>query len=77
MRGDERFGGGPLQKRARFLVDRLAEKVVGAGIADVELDRRVELDELDEIGGSRRVRILGRPVLTFDRLRVIPSEVEG
>src|SRR5688572_27669271 len=57
MRAHHRLGRRPLQKRARLLVDWLAEKVVGARVADVELDRRIELHELDEIRASRSRRI--------------------
>ncbi len=49
---DERFRRRALQERACLLVERSAEKVVRRRVADVETDRRIEGDHLDEIGGA-------------------------
>src|SRR5262245_45551920 len=43
------FGGGALQKRAALFVNRAAEKVIRSGVANVESDRRVEFDKLDQV----------------------------
>ena len=59
-----RLGRRPLQERARLLVDRLAEKVVGARVADVELDRRIELQGLDEIAVRVAAGSFGGPCLS-------------
>src|SRR5262245_22751990 len=44
------FGGGALQKRAGLFVNRAADEVVRSGVANVEFDRRVEFDNLDQVG---------------------------
>jgi len=67
MRFQQRFRRRPLQERACFLVDGLAKKVVRARVADVELDRRIELHQLDEIRFASRVGIGGGPVLDKPR----------
>ena len=59
-RPNKRGRGGPLKKRAGLLVDRLADEVVRAGVADLELDCRVQLDELDQVRGPRRRGIFRR-----------------
>ena len=41
-------------------VDGNAQEVVGGRIADVEPDRRVELDQLDQLGRAKRARLAGR-----------------
>ena len=50
MRAQQGFGGGALHEGARLRVDGRAEKIVGGGVANVELDGGVELGEFDEIG---------------------------
>jgi hypothetical protein len=45
----ERFGGGSLQVCGGARVDGRAEEVVRGRVANVELDRRIELRELDQI----------------------------
>src|SRR6185436_20799295 len=58
----QRFGSGALQVCGRARVDRRAQEVVGSRVANVELDRRIELRELDQIdtakltGFGRRLR---------------------
>jgi hypothetical protein len=49
MRPHQRLGSRSLQKRARLRVNGLAQEVVIRCVADVETDRRVECDELDEV----------------------------
>src|SRR5205085_1614478 len=49
MSADECLGGRALHEGARLVIDLRSEKVVGRRVADLELDRRVEFHELDEI----------------------------
>src|SRR5262245_50759245 len=49
MDAHERFGGRSLQVRSGARVDRRAQEVVGGRVANVELDRGVELRELDQV----------------------------
>src|SRR4051794_4888366 len=50
----QRFRGGTLHERARGCIYGSAEEVIGSGIADVELDARVELRDVDEIRAPKR-----------------------
>jgi hypothetical protein len=59
---NQRLRRGTLEKRTRFRIDRLAEEVVRAGVADIEPDGGIELDELDEVCRAASLRILWRPV---------------
>ena len=54
------LGRGPLQEGARLCVHGSSEKVVGGGVADVELDGGIELDHLDEVGGAKSSLLLQR-----------------
>src|SRR5438874_6833555 len=56
MGAHQRIGGRLLQKGASLVVDLRAEKIVGRCITNLELDRWIELDYLDEI---RRPKIPG------------------
>ena len=49
MGADEGLGGRPLEERARLPVDRAMNDVVRGRIANVQTDRRVEPDQLDEL----------------------------
>ena len=46
---DESFGGGTLHKGAGLGVDGRAEEVVGRGVANVEMEGRIERGEFDEV----------------------------
>src|SRR3954468_15608882 len=68
MGAHQRIGGRPLHEGAGFVVDLGAEEIVRRGVADLELDRWVELYQLDEVGvleiacfGWRRCRQCFRP----------------
>lgn len=50
MGSHHRLGRGPLQKRPCFRIEGLAQKVVRAGVTDVELDGRVQHGELTKSG---------------------------
>ncbi len=52
--------GRTLKESAGVAVKRRAEKVPGSGVADVELDRRVEGDQFHEFGPAEVARFLGR-----------------
>src|SRR6185295_15973932 len=50
MGAPQRLGGWPLQESARFAIDRATQEIIRRGITDVEFDRRIELDQLNQIG---------------------------
>ena len=52
----ECFSCGPLQVCGRPRVDRRAQEVVGGRVTNVELDRRIELRELDQIDAAELTR---------------------
>ena len=45
----ERFRRRTLEKSARFRIDDLADEVIGAGVANIELDGFIEFDEFEQI----------------------------
>ena len=51
------LGGGPLQESARRSVNRSAEEVVGGGVADVELDARVERRDIHQVRPAKVARL--------------------
>src|SRR5262245_57578863 len=53
------FGGGALQKGAGFFVYRAAQEIVRRGVTNVELDRLVELRELDQLGFAEIALLFG------------------
>jgi hypothetical protein len=63
MSAQQGLGRGPLQERAGLRVDRPPDEVVLRRVADVQLDRRIEGRQLDEIGGAMRAGLDGRGVL--------------
>ena len=54
------FGRRPLHEGARLVVEARAEEVVRRRVADLEVDRRIELHELDEIVRGERAGLGGR-----------------
>src|SRR3954467_4809431 len=57
------FGGRTLEKGARFVVDDLAAKIIGAGVANIEFDGFIEFDEFEQISLTF-IRFLRRFVLS-------------
>ena len=57
---DQRLRRGPLQVRLRGRVERRAQEVVVGRVADVELDRRVERGEVDQVGLAELALLLRR-----------------
>ena len=63
MGAQERLGSRTLQEGARRRVDRRAQEIIGGSVTNIELDARVELRDVDEVGRAERslfVRRLGR-----------------
>jgi len=50
MGAKQRFPRWPLKKAAGLGVDRRAQKIVCGGVADIDLDRGIEPDQIDQIG---------------------------
>src|SRR6185503_4752920 len=76
MRTHKGFGRGFLKEGARFFVNRPAEKVIARRVADVELDCRIEFDELAQ---RRLTEVAGflRWTLRKDDKREQENECDG
>jgi len=60
VRAYQRLGGRPLQERLRLGVHRRTEEVARGRIPDLEADRGIEDDELDEIRRAKPCRLARR-----------------
>jgi hypothetical protein len=62
MGTEQRFCRWPLKERSRLSIERDTKKIVGSGVADIELDRGIEFDQLHQLNfaeASLLVRRLG------------------
>src|SRR5574341_726355 len=53
------FGSGTLQKGAGFFVNGATEEIVRRGVTDFEFDRRVELDQFDQLWLAKIALLFG------------------
>src|SRR6516162_87925 len=56
----ERLRGGALEERPRLGIDRGAEEIVGLGVANIEVEARIEADQFDQLRRSKWAGFLGR-----------------
>ena len=57
---DDGLSSGPLHECLGLLIHWRTQKIVGAGIADIELDSRVEGSKFDQVGLFEHARFFGR-----------------
>jgi hypothetical protein len=60
VRADESFRRGPLQKCARFVVNRTPQEIVAGCVTNIQLQGVVEIGELHKVRGKKLSVLSGR-----------------